>query len=235
MKTLCIEVLRRKSPEEAPYTERFDYTSEDDMETVATALTRLNEVLEDPIRWECSCLQRKCGGCAMVVEGRPTLACAARLSEYKKTVCLEPLRKFPVVADLIVDRSVLFDTLREMNIWLSGAAEQNQGASELCYEASRCLQCGCCLDVCPNFAPGETFAGMASAVPMTRLLTQLPKVELDALSENYRRRVYAGCGKSLACRNICPAGIDIDRLLANSNAVAVWKRLGPVLKGRKRR
>ena len=225
MKTICIEVLRRKRPEALPYIARFDYTPEEGSETVATALTKLNETLSDPIRWECSCLQQKCGACAMVVDGRPTLACAARLSEYKNTVRVEPLRKFPVIADLIVDRSALFDTLREMHIWLSGAAEQNEGAAELVYEASRCLQCGCCLEVCPNFSPGETFAGMAAAVPLSRLLAENPGAEKRELEEIYRRRVYAGCGKSLACRNICPAGIDIDRLLSNSNALAVWKRL----------
>ena len=235
MNTLCIEVLRRKSPEDAPCVARFDYTPEDASETLATALTRLNETLSDPIRWECSCLQQKCGACAMVVDGRPTLACAARLSDYKKTVRVEPLRKFPVVADLIVGRNVLFDTLREMRVWFSGPAEQNEGVAELGYEASRCLQCGCCLDVCPNFAPGETFAGMAAAVPMSRLLAEDPGTGKRELEEIYRRRVYGGCGKSLACRKICPAGIDIDRLWVNSNAIAVWKRLGTALNRRKRR
>ena len=87
------------------------YETEDPAETVANALTRINERLEAagerPIRWEHSCLQKKCGACAMVINGRPGLACDARLSEYGETIRLEPLRKFPRVEDLMVDRSVL--------------------------------------------------------------------------------------------------------------------------------
>ncbi len=220
-----LEILRRKSAAETPHIAYFDYDPTDSTETVATALTRLNETLPDPIRWECSCLQRKCGACAMVVNGRPVLACGAQLLEYKDKVRIEPLRKFPVVADLIVDRSILYENLSALRCWMSAEADMHQRAADLGYEASRCLQCGCCLDVCPNFAPGGDFSGMAGAVPLSRLLAELPEAELAELSEQYRRHFYAGCGKSLACRNVCPAGIGVDALLVNSNAVAVWKRL----------
>lgn len=204
------------------------YETEDSAETVANALARINERLEaageKPVRWEHSCLQKKCGACAMVIDGRPGLACDARLGDYGETIRLEPLKKFPVVEDLLADRSALFESLRALRVWLEEAAEPSASATELAYEASRCLQCGCCLEVCPNFAPGGRFAGMAAAVPLTRLLAETDGAERRALSALYRKGVFAGCGKSLACRNICPAGIDIDRMLVNSNAVAVWKR-----------
>ena len=225
MPVLRLEILRRRSAEDAPYLQCFDYEPRSGAETVATALTRLNETLPEPIRWECSCLQKKCGACAMVVDGRPALACDARLKGKKNTVRIEPLRKFPVVADLIVDRSALFEALRALRLWFEADAAKEETASETGYEASRCLQCGCCLEVCPNYAPGGVFAGMAAAVPAARLLAACSPAELTALSEAYNRRFYAGCGKSLACRNVCPAGIDVERLLVNSNAIAVWKRL----------
>ena len=220
-----LEILRRKHAGEPPHIACFDYEPAGKAETVATALTRLNETLVEPIRWECSCLQRKCGACAMVVNGRPVLACGARLSEYNKTVRIEPLRKFPVIADLIADRSILYENLRTLRCWLSAEADMHEQAADIGYEASRCLQCGCCLDVCPNFVPGGDFTGMAGATPLSRLLAEMPAAELEELSAIYRRHVYAGCGKSLACRKVCPAGIDVDNLLVNSNAVAVWKRL----------
>jgi len=229
-----IDILRRENVAAEPYWQSFLYEPTEDAETVATALTRLNETQDlldadgnpaAPIRWECSCLQKKCGACAMVINGRPGLACDARLSDYKKTVRLEPLRKFPVVADLIVDRSVMYDNLRAMLLWYEADAAQHQRAAEVGYEASRCLQCGCCLDVCPNFDPEGAFFGMAAAVPVTRLLAELPKEGREEISHLYREHVYEGCGKSLACRSICPAGIDIDEMLVNSNAAAVWKRL----------
>lgn len=229
-----IEILRRASGEEKARWQRFSYEPASEAETVATALTRLNErePLRDeeglevpPIRWDCSCLQKKCGACAMVVNGRPRLACEALLTDYPKGLRLEPLRKFPVVAELVVDRSVLFENLEKLRLWLEAEPVGTDATVETAYEASRCLQCGCCLEVCPNFAPGGPFAGMAAAVPMTRLLVQLPSSERKELAALYRGHIYEGCGKSLACRDICPAGIDIEAMLVSSNAIAVWKRL----------
>ncbi|MBR1780598.1 MAG: succinate dehydrogenase [Oscillospiraceae bacterium] len=231
---MWIDVLRRESGAATPYLQRFLYEPEEETETVATALTRLNERADlrdatgaaaEPIRWACSCLQKKCGACAMVIDGVPRLACDARLSSFKRGVRLEPLRKFPVVADLIVDRSVLRENLAAMRVWFNSDAAMHSRAAAVGYEASRCLQCGCCLEVCPNFAPGGRFVGMAAALPVTRLLAELPAAEQAELAALYRERVFEGCGKSLACRTICPAEIDIDAMLVNSNAVAVWKRL----------
>ena len=228
-----LEILRRKSASDDPYWQSFLYEPEAEAETVATALTSLNERTDlrdelgepaPPIRWECSCLQKKCGACAMVINGRPGLACDARLSAYRKAIRLEPLRKFPVIADLIVDRSVLQENLAAMKLWFTEKAVQHQRASEVGYEASRCLQCGCCLEVCPNFDPEGAFFGMAAVVPVTRLLAELPASQREEISRLYREHVFEGCGKSLACRNICPAGIDIEEMLVNSNAAAVWKR-----------
>lgn len=226
-------ILRRKNQDEKPYWQRFNYDPKSTDDSVASALTALNEQedLRDaegkpaaPIRWECSCLQKKCGACAMVINNRPRLACGARLSEFKSVVKIEPLRKFPVIADLMVDRSVMFENLKTLRLWFESDAKGKDKAMSVSYEASRCLQCGCCLEVCPNFHIDGKFTGTASAVPMARLLAQLPDSQKKAMTDQYRLHVYEGCGKSLACRNICPAGLDIDEILLNSNAIAVWKR-----------
>lgn len=73
------------------------------------------------IRWECSCHQKMCGACAMVIDGVPALACDVFLKEIKingDTMTLEPLPKFPAVADLIVGRRAIFDSLVESGLWL---------------------------------------------------------------------------------------------------------------------
>ncbi|MBQ6505670.1 MAG: 4Fe-4S dicluster domain-containing protein [Flexilinea sp.] len=228
-----ILILRRENRNAKPYWQRFTYEPQTSDDTLASVLTALNarEDLQDadgnpaaPIRWECSCLQKKCGACAMVIDGRPRLACGARLSEFKKTIRVEPLRKFPVVADLMVDRSVMFQNLKELQLWFESEANGKDKAMPIAYQSSRCLQCGCCLEVCPNFRPDGKFTGMASAVPMTRVLAQIPDTQKKEMTKAYRLHVYEGCGKSLSCRNICPAGLDIDEILLNSNAIAVWKR-----------
>ena len=229
-----IDILRRKNKEEPAYVQRFLYEPLDPSETVATALRRLNEqepLLDaegnaaEPICWENSCLQKKCGACAMVINGRPMLACDANLSALKTPVKLEPLRKFPVVADLMVDRSILFRNLGDLNVWLSGEAEPSERKNPDAYEASRCLQCGCCLEICPNFAVDGSFYGMASMVPSARLLVQMAQEQKKELASGYRKHVFEGCGKSLACQDICPAGINLAGLMARSNAAAVFRRL----------
>lgn len=226
-------ILRRENRDAKPYWQRFTYEPKSQDDSVASALTALNEQEKPhdaegnpaaPIRWECSCLQKKCGACAMVINDRPRLACGARLSEFKSVVKIEPLRKFPVIADLMVDRSVMFENLKTLRLWFEADANGKDKSMPVSYEASRCLQCGCCLEVCPNFHIGGKFTGTASAVPMARLLAQLPESQKKAMTDIYRHHVYEGCGKSLACRNICPAGLDIDEILLNSNAIAVWKR-----------
>lgn len=232
---MLLSVLRRRSADDPPAWQHIPYTPADPAETIAAALTAINAdpdrrdadgSLVAPIRWECSCMQRKCGACAMIINGRPRLACDARLAEFADADCvkLEPLRKFPVVADLIVDRSILFENLKTMALWATSDAPADEQTAEPAYEASRCLQCGCCLEICPNFYAGGAFAGMAAMVPAARLLTELPAEEQTALRKAYRAHVYEGCGKSLACRDICPAGIDMEGLLVHANAVAVWKR-----------
>jgi succinate dehydrogenase / fumarate reductase iron-sulfur subunit len=227
-----LDFFRRKRGGE-PYLQSVLFEYSDPKTTVAAALTEINADPEckdiegkpiGKIKWECSCLQKKCGACAMEIGGRPSLACDSVLSSLGERVRIEPLRKFPVIEDLTVDRSAVFDRLRDMQVWLDGQAQNDETTTASAYEASRCLQCGCCLEVCPNFCVDDTFVGMAAAVPASRLIAQTDRKQSKELYDLYRKRVYEGCGKSLACRNICPAGIDIDGLLVSSNAAAVWKR-----------
>ena len=226
---ITLEILRRENADASPVWEQFPINT-DGSGTVMTALMELNDRLsaeaKRTVRYECSCLQKKCGACAMVINGKPCLACDALLSDVQKSgvIRVEPLRKFPVISDLIVDRHILFENLKTLRVWLVSECVAKGKGAELAYEASKCLQCGCCLEVCPNFCPGDSFFGMAAFVPTARLLSELPKEERKALYQSYREHIYEGCGKSLACRDICPAGLEIDRLLVHSNAVAVWKR-----------
>ena len=188
-----LKILRRRSPEDKPYFESFVYEAEDEGATVATALMEISSRTD--LMWEHSCLQKKCGACAMVINGRPVLACDTRLSAVKGP-----------------EKNTTPGQIRE--------AERND---ETAFEASRCIQCGLCLEVCPNYYREGNFSGMAAMAPLARLLA---KDEDPRIRETYRKSVYEGCGKSLACRDVCPAGIDMDRLLSRSNGKAVfrWKR-----------
>ena len=231
-----LDVARLVPPEMKAFRQVFEYETEDERATVASALRGLNarpRLLDIEgneaavISWECSCLQKKCGACAMIINGLPRLACDTRLAELAgERVTLDPLAKFPVVADLVVDRDAVFTKLRDMGVWHDNERSllTQDKASDWAYEATRCLQCGCCLEVCPNYVPDAIFGGMAAMNPMARLLEETPKAERKRLARSYKESVFGGCAKALVCRNICPANIDIDRLLSRANARAVWGR-----------
>lgn len=221
---ITFEILRRKSAADKPYKQTVTADGER-CETVAEALDQINteKLSDDPVQWERSCKQKKCGACAMLINGRPRLACDTKLSELGKgRIKLAPLKKFPVVRDLIVDRSIIFDDLRELGSWLDADAEAD--GTGISYEASRCLQCGCCLEVCPNFYAGGEFFGASALSASSRLTAETPEERSKRLYGAYGEHFYRGCGKSLSCKDICPVGIDTERLMVNSNAAAVWKR-----------
>lgn len=230
-----LDIKRRKSAADTPYLQSVSYLFDDINETVATALNNINRGgYKDTdgrsvtaVSWECSCLQKKCGACAMVIGGVPRLACDTKLSLFQKAgfVRIEPLRKFPVISDLTVDRSIMFKNLRDISLWLDEELSADEKSVDTAYDASRCLQCGCCLEVCPNFYAGGKFYGMAAGIAASKLLAQLDKGKRKALAKQYDKHFYSGCGKSLSCKDICPAGIETDALMVNSNALAVFKRL----------
>ncbi len=225
-----LEIWRQKSVDEKGAFRKYLYETDSESATVASALAELNskDVLTDisgeiteKIVWECSCMQKKCGACAMVINGKPCLACDTKLYG-NNTVRIEPLRKFPVVADLMVNRDIIFDDLSRMKVWAEKEISAGDKENDFMYEASRCLQCGCCLEVCPNFVSGGSFFGMSAMVPSSRLLAGMDKHAARDLRKQFGKRITDGCGKSFACRNICPAGIDIEKLMARSDAAVLW-------------
>ena len=229
---LVLRVERRDNSEVEPYIQTIVYETINANATLATALTDINnnhyldetgrEVL--PIMWQHACLQKKCGACAMVVNGIPRLACNCFLRDYKKDVVITPLRKFPIIKDLVVDRSLLFRNLELLETWIKGEANIADRDNEIVYETSKCLQCGCCLEVCPNFHLEDNFYGAAAFVPTTGVLASISAEYKKDIIDKYNVHIYEGCGKSLACQKICPAGIDIEHMLINSNKISFWKR-----------
>src|SRR3984957_7997011 len=114
-----------------------------------------------PVVWECVCLAEVCGSCTMIINGKPRQSCPAlvyQIAPNGETITLEPMTKFPLVRDLIVDRSRMFNDLKKVKAWiqLDGSYElgpgprQSQENQEEAYPLSRCMTCGCCLEACPQ-------------------------------------------------------------------------------------
>ena len=228
-----LTISRYKREEKKEYFEDFIFDTDNENETVITALKKINsqEIIINAknevttkIEFECACIQKKCGACAMVINGIPKLACDAKLKDYKKNILIEPLKKFNRIADLIVDREILYENLKTLKLWLEKDSNILDKRRELNYKASECLLCGICLEVCPNFYLGSNFFGMPSIILTTRLLTELDKEDRKIISKLYSKHCFEGCGKSLACKNRCPKKIETDKMLVNGNLLAIWKR-----------
>lgn len=229
-----IQIKRQKDESASPYWQEFIYEGSSNV-SVAAVLNELNgrTLLQDsfgkdaePISWECGCMIRKCGACAMRINGIPRLACSTFLDALKaKKITLEPLSKFPVVKDLVVDRSIVFENLKKINLWLESEAYMISYTHKPRYQSAKCLMCGCCLEVCPNFSVSGEFAGAIAPVNVFRILNEEQSNDHRAeISASYKQLYFEGCGKSLSCQNICPVGIPVEELMVRSNADAIWKR-----------
>jgi len=220
-----IKILRKSSPVSPDYWESFDYSGSRDI-SVAGLLDYLNysdDIVNDAgerttrIAWDCSCLQGICGACAMVINGVPALACETFLRDLKgDTVELRPLRKFPVIRDLLTDRSSIHENLKRNNIFIEEYHPNKDGNHDLQYDVAKCLKCGLCLEVCPNYTNGNTFYGalFANDCYLTASRNSAKSKEI--------RRVYdehfgSSCSKALSCMTVCPMNIPTIASMANMN------------------
>jgi succinate dehydrogenase / fumarate reductase iron-sulfur subunit len=104
----------------------------------------------------------------MLINGRVRQSCSALvdrlLAEQPGEIELAPMTKFPVVRDLVVDRSRLFRALTKVKAWIPADGYYDQGpgprisqaAQEQMYPLSECMSCGCCLDACPQYLKIES-------------------------------------------------------------------------------
>lgn len=168
-----VRVLRQDAPREKSYWERHRIQHEPDMNVIsvlqriaAQAVTTEGRQVA-PVAWDCNCLEEVCGACTMVVNGRVRQACSALvdnlLAEEPGEIELRPMSKFPIVRDLVVDRSRLFRALTRVKAWvtvdgyydLGPGPNQSRSDQEASYPLSQCMSCGCCLDACPQYTKIE--------------------------------------------------------------------------------
>ena len=144
----------------------------------------------------------------MIINGVPALACATFADEIKgEDLVLEPLSKFPVVSDLIVDRSVIYENLNHAKAYLESLAESKKSQRKQQYSVAKCLKCGLCLEVCPNYHPGGNFFGAVLANESYLITSQSAERNRQAVKE-YKEHFGAGCSKALSCQTVCPVQIE---------------------------
>lgn len=220
-----VKILRQSAPDTKPYWQTFLY-ERNDSQTVAGMLDELNykDDLKDidgnpapRIQWECSCLQGMCGSCAMVINHKPALACEFFLRDIKgDTIMLEPLHKFPTLIDLVVDRSVMQENFKKANAYIESFKGAASAEYEHHYAIGKCLKCGLCLEVCPNYKNGQQFFGAVFANDCY-LISSRSSTHSQEITQSYDEHFERGCSKSLSCVDVCPMKIPTLASIAKMN------------------
>ena len=220
-----VSVLRQQFPGSSPYWESFAYDGPED-NSVAGMLDYINyhdDIVDidgrrtTRIGWECSCLQGICGACAMVINGKPALACETFVREFRgKGSAIRPHQKVPVIHDLVVDRSSIHENLRQANVCIGAYMPAPDADHAHQYAAAKCLKCGLCLEVCPNYVDGKSFFGAAFANDCYLVASR------NRSKAKEIRRIYAdhfgnSCSKSLSCMEVCPMKIPTLASMASLN------------------
>lgn len=231
---LTLKVWRQKGPEDKG--RMVNYRAEDvspDM-SFLEMLDVLNDRLilegDDPIAFDHDCREGICGMCGMVINGVAhgeqvaTTTCQLHMRHFEDNavITIEPWRAepFPVVKDLVVDRSA-FDRIIQAGGFISVPAGSAPDAHSVpvkkvdaddAFDAATCIGCGACVAACPN---GSASLFTAAKITHLALLPQ-GQPERDsravAMVEQMDAEGFGGCTNTGECTAVCPKGIPLDTI-----------------------
>jgi succinate dehydrogenase / fumarate reductase iron-sulfur subunit len=232
--------IQRQATHDAPaHWETYEIPYVDKMNVISALMeVRKNPVTDEgtvvePPAWEAACLEEVCGSCTMNINGGVRQACTALIEEVGEldgdvyNVTLEPMKKFKLVRDLVVDRSSMFQNLQKVKAWvpidgsydLGMAPPQDDRVRQLRYALSRCMTCGCCMEACPQINDRSTFTGPATLAQA--LLFNLHPVgknlEEERLEYLTSEEGITGCGNAQNCVKVCPKGVPLTLAIAQLN------------------
>jgi succinate dehydrogenase / fumarate reductase iron-sulfur subunit len=229
-KKVRLKILRQDSPtaKATRRWEEFEVPWQPRMNVISALMEiQKNPVTADgkkvaPVVWESVCLEEVCGACTMLVNGKVRQSCTALIDQIApdgQVITLAPMTKFPLVRDLVVDRSRMFVDLQRVKAWveLDGSHElgpgprQSQENQEEAYPLSRCMTCGCCLEACPQVNDSSKFVGPA-AINQVRLFNLHPSGKMHAgerLDTVMGEGGVSDCGKAQNCVEVCPKEIPL--------------------------
>ncbi len=235
--TIDIKIRRRKKLNDQQYWETFSIPYRRNLNVISVLMEiRKSPVTKDgkettPPVWDMSCLEQVCGICTMVINGKVRQSCSALIDDLllasgNNIVTLEPMSKFPNVRDLKVDRSRMFEHLKQVHAWieldgtydLGPGPHLSQEKAQERYAYSRCMTCGCCLEACPQYGE-DNYIG-PQAIAQARLFNMHPtgKINIDERLEGLTGDDgITNCGNAQNCVKVCPMSIPLTRAIYETN------------------
>lgn len=229
-RTLKISIVRY-NPElkgDKPRIQTFELNEEPGM-TLFIALNDLRKEQDNSLKFDFVCRAGICGSCAMIINGKPGLACKTLTKNMDTEILLAPLPIFQLIGDLSVFTG---KWMRDMNNrfenWIhDDEIENNLDASRIeepmdpdlaeeIYEVDRCVECGCCIAACGTALMRPKFAGAVALNKVARFMIDPRDKRKD---EEYYELIgdeegIFGCMSLVGCDDVCPKKIPLQRTLA---------------------
>lgn len=188
---------------------------------------RLVEEDKDPVAFDHDCREGICGSCGMYINGYPhgpgkaITACHLSMRNFRdgETIWVEPWRakSFPVIKDLIVDRSA-FDKINQAGGFISintgSAPDANiipvaKKKSDAAFDAATCIACGACVAACKN---ASAMLFVSAKISQLALLPQghvEAKERVRAMVAKMDELGFGNCSNTGACEAECPKEIKL--------------------------
>ena len=231
---LKLKIWRQKSASERGKFVDYDLNNVSPDSSFLEMLDVLNEELivkgEEPVVFDHDCREGICGSCGMYINGRPhgpdklISACQLHMRKFTdgETILIEPFRAraFPVIKDLMVDRSA-FDALIQESGYISVATGSAPDANaipvkkeqaDLSMDAAACIGCGACVAACKN---ASAMLFVSAKVSHLALLPQ-GKIEAKKRASEMVAKMdalgFGNCTNTGACEAECPKGIKLTNI-----------------------
>jgi succinate dehydrogenase / fumarate reductase iron-sulfur subunit len=231
---LTLKVWRQKNNTTAGHFETYKVEGISSEMSFLEMFDVLNERLilegKDPIAFDHDCREGICGTCSMYINGKPhgpwhlNTTCQLHMRAFKDgdTIVVEPFRAkaFPVIKDLIVDRSA-FDRIIQAGGFISvntgNAVDANaipveKEKADSAFAAAACIGCGACVAACKN---SSAMLFLSSKVSHLALLPQGDperKARVINMVAQMDKEGFGACTNTGACEATCPKGISLSNI-----------------------
>jgi fumarate reductase iron-sulfur subunit len=225
---LCISVLRYnpQEPGDVPRLQDYEIEEAPGM-TLFIALTEIREHQDPSLQFDFVCRAGICGSCAMLIDGRPGLACRTLTKNLGTDITLAPLPVFELIGDLSVNTGKWMRAMSErLETWVHLQQEDVDLArieermdpelAEEIYLLDRCIECGCCVAGCGTLRMREDFVGAVG-------LNRIARFRLDPRDKRSDEDYYElvgdddgvfGCMSLLGCHDVCPKELPLQTQIA---------------------